>query len=138
MLSGCVKIDSRWLENTEDNKFEVISGREGQQRFVVVKNQLRTWNGKYLGGEEQYENRKNLLISLSEKESARVCGLEGYEKDENPMFVMKDTGGHTYGGGILGEILAHAFSQSANIPTEIRYRFSCNDEKELNELSERI
>lgn len=139
LVTGCATTDTKWLQETHGNQFEVISGRVNKGRYVEVDNKLRTWNGPYLGGKERIDDRKLLLTALAEEEASRVCGDVGFLGDDTAYFNMKDTNGSVYGGGLIGEFIAFATAKKENIPISIHYKFICTDEENASEkLTKRV
>jgi hypothetical protein len=138
LLSGCSTVDSEWVKNQEGNHLKVSSGRSGERRFVQVHNTMKTWNGKYQGDKALIPERKEFLGSVAKEEAARICGgPQAYVSNDDPSFVMQDSSGSKYGGGLLGEIIADIATSDENIPVSIYYRFKCMDETNLAELSKR-
>jgi hypothetical protein len=127
-LSSCATTDAKWLHEKDGNEFQVSSGRANQERFVSIDNSLRTWNGALMGGEDKVPERKTFLKNMAEEEAKRVCGDTNFERVNEPSFGMMDKDPMTFGGGLLGVLIAKAASSYDNLPVSINYKFKCKDD----------
>jgi hypothetical protein len=115
-----------WYKDYSGNQIEVQSGTINSHVFTTASNQSRAWVGDYKGGEEQVPARKILFHEVAKEEAARICG--GYERVLNmseTTYNMTDSSDASYGGGLLGLALNHAFSSYDNIPVAGQITYDC-------------
>lgn len=130
LLSGCgPTLNSSWIETVEGNDIEVKSGTQNSSRVIFVENKLRSWNGRYQGGESMVPERKKLFTQLAKAEAERVCKPHGFVMIDSPSYTMTERNADTFGGGLIGYAIANAMAEYENLPVAGEYNFKCTNEK---------
>ena len=131
-------IDLQRTQIIDGNTLQTTSGTNSAGRFISIENLDKQWVGKFAGGKEKWEARKNLLQNMAGEEITHSCGGWVFRFVRPYTFNMLDHD-KTMGGmapvlggtaEMAGYLIAYSQTKDENIPVSIYADFVCRIDEE--------